>query len=120
MSQSTSQLLSLPTELRLQIWSHALTSPICTLYFDSDTNRFDLSSIGAGLLTACRQTYHETRWLPVQLNEMVIGIPEDASKELYACLEKLKRLKKDWESEGKGREVKLSVGLVRERGWDRD
>jgi len=112
-------LLTLPAEIRHEIYTYALTSlPYRTLYFDySSTDRFDVSDIGAGLLTTCRQLYEETRWMPLQLNTMEIGITLEPSKKLLACVKKLEALKKD---KNKGWDFRLSVGLVREKGWDRD
>jgi hypothetical protein len=83
-------LLTLPTELRLQIYSYALTSlPYHTLYFNHITDRLDVSNIGAELLATCRLLYEETRWLPLQLNKVQVGVPEDPSQELLACVRKL-------------------------------
>jgi len=55
--------------------------------------------------------------MPLQLNTMEIGITLEPSKKLLACVKKLEALKKD---KNKGWDFRLSVGLVREKGWDRD
>jgi hypothetical protein len=68
-----SPLLSLPPELRYLIYSYALTSPTGTLTFNRVTRRLDVSLIGAGLLTACRPLFEETRYMPLQLNLLVFG-----------------------------------------------
>ncbi|KAH7349018.1 hypothetical protein BKA66DRAFT_392866, partial [Pyrenochaeta sp. MPI-SDFR-AT-0127] len=68
---SQSPLLALPAELRQMIWKYALTSPTSTLHYISRTKRFDVSQIGAGLLTTCHFIGTETQYLPIQLNQLV-------------------------------------------------
>lgn len=122
MSPPPPSLLTLPIELRLQIYSYALTSlPYRTLYYNYDTDRLAVSSIGAGLLTTCRLLYEETHWLPLQLNKVQLGIPEDPSEKLLACVRNLKGLQKGENKDvGWNGGLSLLVGLVREKGWDRD
>jgi hypothetical protein len=52
------------------IYEYALTSPTGALTFNPATRRFDVSSIGAGLLTVCRSLSEETRYLPLQFNRL--------------------------------------------------
>lgn len=65
-----SQLLELPAELRLMIWEYTLTTPDGYLRYDQSRKRFDVSSIGAGLLTVCHSVALETQYLPLQLNRL--------------------------------------------------
>lgn len=90
-----SPLLALPAELRNEIWDYALTSPTSTLSFNADTKRFDVSAIGAGLLTTCRLLFEETRYLPLQLNRLVFEVPPSPSVSFMVLLAKLKRLEED-------------------------
>jgi hypothetical protein len=83
-------LTSLPVELRSQIYTYALTSPTGTLTFSPLTGRFDVSTIGAGLLTTSRSLYDETRYLPLQLNRLVID-----AWGYMGLLSKLNRLEQD-------------------------
>ena len=90
-----SSLLALPAELRNQIYSYALTSPTHTLTFNVQTKRFDVSTIGAGLLTTCGSLFEETRYLPLQLNRLVFEVPSSPSVSFMVLLAKLKRLEED-------------------------
>ncbi|KAF2689009.1 hypothetical protein K458DRAFT_383680 [Lentithecium fluviatile CBS 122367] len=69
-------LLTLPPELRLQIWQHAMTAPTGTPHLSPTSQRFDVSLIGAGLLTACHLTALETQHLPGECNTFVFPGPE--------------------------------------------
>jgi hypothetical protein len=71
----SSPLLLLPAELRNRIYFFALTTPTGDLTFNTSRRRFNVSSIGAGLLTACRSLYSETRYLPLQSNRLVFELP---------------------------------------------
>jgi len=69
-SPAQSRLLSLPAELRAMIWEAAFTSPTGTLHFSPTARHFDVSTIGAGLLTACHLTALETQWLAPRMNTL--------------------------------------------------
>ncbi|KAH7079459.1 hypothetical protein FB567DRAFT_122706 [Paraphoma chrysanthemicola] len=81
---------SLPAEIRNQIYVYALTSPTGSLTFDPLRGRFDVSDIGAGLLITSRSLYEETRYLPLQLNQLVID-----AWGYMGLLSKLNRLEQD-------------------------
>ncbi|KAF1847734.1 uncharacterized protein K460DRAFT_333042 [Cucurbitaria berberidis CBS 394.84] len=87
-----SSLLNLPAELRQMIWDHALTSPTGSLTYDTTKNRFDVSSIGAGLLTTCHCVALETQYLPLQLNKLVFDIPTRTNADFMVFLARLNRL----------------------------
>lgn len=71
--QSGSRLLSLPAEIREQIWTEALTALDETLRFSPAARRFNVAAIGSGLLTACHLTAIETQLLPPKLNTLVFS-----------------------------------------------
>ncbi|CAO2647149.1 Nn.00g080710.m01.CDS01 [Neocucurbitaria sp. VM-36] len=87
-----SPLLSLPAELRQMIWEAALTSPTGSLTYDSSKKRFNVSSIGAGLLTTCHFVALETQYLPLQLNKLVFNMPTPANVDFMVFLARLNRL----------------------------
>jgi hypothetical protein len=89
-----STLLALPAELRNVIYTYALTSPTSSLTFIPSTRRFDVSTIGAGLLVTCRSLAEETRYLPLQLNKLVFHMP-DFSVGFALFLEKLNELEEE-------------------------
>jgi hypothetical protein len=90
-----SPLLSLPAELRNQIYTLALTSPTSTLPFNPTTRRFDVSSIGAGLLSTCSQIFDETRYLPLQLNRLVFDMESPCGVWFMVLLKKVERIEED-------------------------
>ena len=76
------------------IWEYALTSPTGSLTYDTTKNRFDVSTIGAGLLTSCHFVALETLYLPLQLNRLVFDTPTlaNANVDFMVFLERLNRL----------------------------
>jgi hypothetical protein len=90
----SSPLLLLPAELRNLIYSYALTSSTGSLCFNPITRRFDVSPIGAGLLTSCHSVFEETRYLPLQLNRLVFEM-QVPSVWFMVLLAKLNRLEED-------------------------
>lgn len=94
MSHTKPTLLTLPAELRNQIYTLALTSPTRTLTFKPTTRRFDVSLIGAGLLSTCSQIFDETRYLPLQLNRLVFDM-EGPSVWFMVLLSKMERIEED-------------------------
>jgi hypothetical protein len=106
MTYSSSPFLALPAELRNAIYTFALTTPSGSLTFNPSTRRFDVSSIGAGLLTTCRALFEETQYLPLQLNKLVFEIPVLHVK-LMVLLAKLTRLEEEM-----GWVVKTDVSVV--------
>ena len=87
-----SRLLALPAELRHIIWEHTMTSSSGSLVYDSHSRRFDVSSIGAGLISTCHHTSQETKFLPLKLNKLVFDMPRLFSVEHLILLERLNRL----------------------------
>lgn len=53
------------------IWEYALTSPTGTLRYHPPTGRFDVTSIGAALLTTSYSVALETLYLPLKYNTLV-------------------------------------------------
>lgn len=90
----SSPLLCLPAELRNIIYEYALTSPDSNLHFDSESKRFDISQIGAGLLTTNRSLYMETRYLPLQLNRLVFVL-RHTSMDLLMLFSRLDELEEE-------------------------
>ncbi|KAH8731986.1 hypothetical protein GQ44DRAFT_271014 [Phaeosphaeriaceae sp. PMI808] len=90
----SSSLESLPAELRNMIWEYACTSSTGILSFDSESRRFDVSQIGAGLLTTCRSLFEETWCLPLQLNRLLFQVPSP-SVWFMVFLAKLNRLEEE-------------------------
>ncbi|KAK1910548.1 hypothetical protein P3342_008427 [Pyrenophora teres f. teres] len=75
-----SPLLGLPPELLHRIATYALTSPTHTLTYDFTHMRFDVSSIGVGLMATCHTIALQTRFLHFSSNTLVfkVGNPADA------------------------------------------
>ncbi|OAL43095.1 hypothetical protein IQ07DRAFT_650372 [Pyrenochaeta sp. DS3sAY3a] len=71
---SKSPLLNLPAELRRMICDYALTTPDGCLNYNIKRKRFDVSSIGAGLLTVCHSVAIETQYLPLLLNTLKFDV----------------------------------------------
>lgn len=69
-----SLLLKFPAELRNLIWDFALTSDNYTLHYNTDSKRYNVSNIGAGLLTTCRTISAETLYTPLRLNTLVFDV----------------------------------------------
>jgi hypothetical protein len=90
----SSHLLLLPAELRNRIYFFALTTSTGDLIFNTSQRRFNVSSIGAGLLTTCRSLYSETRYLPLQLNRLVFELPSRCVW-FMPLLDKLNKLEED-------------------------
>ncbi|KAF2629250.1 hypothetical protein BU25DRAFT_420128 [Macroventuria anomochaeta] len=88
----TSFLFKLPAELRNMIWNYALTSDTGTLQYNPSTKRFDVSHIGAGLLTTCRSISIETLYTPVRLNTLVFDTGIVGDVDLWVLLARLGRL----------------------------
>ncbi len=89
---STSQLLALPAEIRLIIWEYALTSSTGSLVYDFDKRRFDVSTIGAGILTTCHSMASETLYLPLKLNRLVFDVHTFSNVDFMVFLARLNRL----------------------------
>lgn len=56
------------------IWEYALTTPDGCLTYNIKRKRFDVSSIGAGLLTVCHSIATETQYLPLLLNTLKFDV----------------------------------------------
>lgn len=82
---------TLPAELRNRIWDYALRSDTETLRWDPWTKRFDVTDIGAGLLTACRCTSGETLYTPLRLNTLVLDVGKVGDVDLWMVLARLER-----------------------------
>jgi hypothetical protein len=108
----SSPLLLLPAELRNRIYFFALTTSTGDLTFNTSRRRFNVSSIGAGLLTTCRSLYSETRYLPLQLNRLVFELPSRCVW-FTPLLTKLNKLEEDMGWIVK-MEVKFSDGFGRD------
>jgi len=74
------------------IWEFALTAPDERLIYNPAIARFNVSSIGAGLITTSHQIALETQFLPPKLNDLVFR----ADKSLTAsdCLKFITRVVK--------------------------
>ncbi|KAF2826808.1 hypothetical protein CC86DRAFT_20876 [Ophiobolus disseminans] len=94
--QSKLSLLALHAELCNYIWAYSLTTPTHILTSDASTRRFDVSAIGAGLLTTCHSIFEETRYLPLRLNRLSFAMPGRRSRSFTALLAKLRRLEEDF------------------------
>jgi hypothetical protein len=110
----SSALLSLPYELRSHICLYALTAPAGGLIFNSAKRRFEVSSIGAGLLTTCRSLYWETRYLPLELSHWLMFNVPLPSVWFMVLLAKVNRL-----SEHMGRTVQIHVVFSSGMRWNR-
>jgi hypothetical protein len=73
---SSSPLLSLPGEIRSMIWEYAMTVSSGCLHYSTSEGRFDVSGIGAGLLTSCHLVALETTLLPLRPNTLVFEPPK--------------------------------------------
>lgn len=74
------------------IYEYALTSPTDALSYDTTKKRFDVSSIGAGLLTTCHFIALETQYMPLQLNKLAFNMPTPANVDFMVFLARLNRL----------------------------
>jgi hypothetical protein len=82
-------LLNLPAELRNEIYDYALTSETGFLQYRTKTKRFDVSCIGAGLLTTCRSISAETLCLPIRLNKLVFDVTTRGNFDVWLLLARL-------------------------------
>lgn len=103
----SSALLKLPAELRNQIWQYALASDTRTLRYDSCKRRFDVSNIGAGLLTTCRSICRETLFTPLYLNTLIFSNGIYGNVDMWILLAKLERLEQCMEYSLR---LELSIG----------
>ncbi|KAJ4993590.1 oxidoreductase [Stagonosporopsis vannaccii] len=92
---SSSFLLQVPAELRNKIWDYALENEPKTLQHDPRTKRFDVSRIGAGLLTTCHSTFFETLYAPLRLNSLVFNPEMLGDVDMWILPAKLERLGQD-------------------------
>lgn len=67
---TASSFLALAAEVRNLVYLYVLTLPTRNLTFDASTRRFNVSTIGAGLLSTCLLVWGETRYLPLQLDRL--------------------------------------------------
>ena len=74
------------------IWEYALTSDNGTLQYSLDTKRFNVSQIGAGLLTTCSSVSAETLYTPLLLNTLVFDVGTVGDVDLWILLARLERL----------------------------
>lgn len=74
------------------IWDYALRSDTGTLRYNLCSKRFDVSKIGAGLLTTCRVISSETLYAPVRLNTLVFAIDTMGDVDLWVLLARLEHL----------------------------
>lgn len=91
-AKTQSPLLALPAEVRAMIWEFALTSPSGYLLFVQCTERFDVSDIGAGLLSTCKSVFEETRYLPLRLNVLHFHETQDLELPYVEIMTKLMRI----------------------------
>lgn len=89
---STSPLLKLPAELRNMVYEYAFTTSTGELFYDATKKRFDVTSIGAGLLTTCHSILQEVQYLPLQFNKLVFQMPTPADVDFMVFLARLHRL----------------------------
>lgn len=94
---SPPNLLTLPAEIRQQIWEYSLTSPTGKLRYDANKKRFDVSKIGAGLLSVSHSLAAETYYLPLQLNTLVVNMSrhDEFQPELEILLSRLRALEQE-------------------------
>lgn len=122
---TSSPLLSLPLELRLQIFAHALSlTPRLKPFSATDTiENCPLFSdhIDNSLLLACRQVYHEARLLPFRNNTFIFTVIYGSS--VVSAVKFLQKLL-DWQREAL-RSVEVAVvgrevveRWRREAGWE--
>ncbi|KAH6638884.1 hypothetical protein C7974DRAFT_122892 [Boeremia exigua] len=104
----SSSLLKLPAELRNKIWNYALMDDTNTLLFNPRTKRFDISSIGAGLLTTCRSISAETMYTPLRLNTLVFSVGTIGDVDMWVLLAKLERLEQAMQST-----LRLDLGVLK-------
>lgn len=88
-------LLTLPPEIRNMIWDYALSSDSGTLYYDNRIKRFDVPSIGAGLMTTCRSTFNETLFAALRPNTLVLDNELVGNVEVWVLLARVKTLVKE-------------------------
>lgn len=58
------------------IWNYALTNNSRSLHYNGRMQRFDVSHIGAGLLSTCRSISLETLYIPLRLNVLVFDVDQ--------------------------------------------
>lgn len=118
-----SPLLALPLELRLQIYTHAVTlhMPDSPKIATSDHTPLFPDHISTSLLLVNRQIYHEARLLPLSSNTFVFTKCFGSS--VYSARKFLTRLE-DWQREALRNVVIAIVGREiveswrREEGWE--
>lgn len=74
------------------IWKFALKSDSGALCYNSSTKRFDVSDIGASLLTTCHAISAETLHMPVHLNTLVFATCQIGDVDLWVLVARLERL----------------------------
>ncbi|KAF6231943.1 hypothetical protein HO173_009780 [Letharia columbiana] len=122
---TSSPLLSLPLELRLQIFAHTLSlTPRLKPSFPTDTNEkrhLFYDHVENSLLLVSRQIYQEARLLPFQSNTFIFAKTYGSS--IVSAIKLLEKLL-DWQREAV-RSVEIAVvgreiveGWRREAGWE--
>jgi hypothetical protein len=86
---SASPLLSPPGEIWSMIWEYAMTASSGCLHYSTGEGRFDVSGIGAGLLTSCHLVALETTFLPLRLNTLVFEPPKRPERDLVRMMRKV-------------------------------